>query len=601
MKKRNNKNLSSNRFLIRKLKLEGRAKDNNIEKILSFKKPKALTVNPKLINNKNNKEEEKKNRAYNEALNMINQFNKNYKNNIINYIEKKDENTNFLKGYKKCKKKNGKTKEMEEIDQRTYVFGQLLKLYDEKGLKIPGEFFYNDIYKESGLLLVKRSKMDEYFEDEIKKNGESRKGIKSIQFLKKLSDGIEKVYRKRILEKNKIKPNKSMSDMSRENLDRDNTQKNRAKMTKKDYFNFFQRVNANLNDIKKQEKEIQKLKELISREEEENNLLFKSNNNNNFDNVNSNIYIESYNNFSNIKKIKETKTDETANNSNSFNNLELYTSSTAAPKNNSVLNSKTRNKLLLDNNSNLINSSSFNEINNIIIENNTDNKDNLNEIQNNNSIGNIDPETVNLRLSLEQKRVKRASMIKFKTMNKTKLIPPISLNKIIDRRKSFLPTFFAHLNTSENIYSMKSDKMLSKIHLKNIPMKKNNSQPNIIKKPIKEIYEKVARFHFHPFKKLKNNESIDDILKKFYGDKFNELRNNDPKEILKKFSSMKGNILNNESQNYIYSKYKEILPNIMKNKIRKNNEQNEQLKEHPLNYLKSFYYKKYIEFIDKND
>ena len=597
MKGRNNKNISSNKILIKKLKLEGRANDYNIEKILSFKKPKPLTINPKLAGNKTNNEEENKNQAYNEALKLIQQFNNKFKNNIINYNAKKEQNNNFLKGYKKCKNLKRKTKEIQNIERRNFIFGQLLNLYDKKGLKIPSEFFYTDIYKDSGLLIVKRGKMDEYFEEEIIKKGESKKSQKTIHFLNKLSHAVDKVFRKRIMNKNIGKSNTSNENESIDDI----IPKKRDKYA---YFNFFEKVNANIKDISTQEKEIKKLKELISQEEKENNIFNNKNNNSNFDNINSKINIENYNNFDNKGKLNDIKIDETINNSNSFNNNELYTSSTIAPKNNSIFNVKTRNKLLSDNNSNLINSTSFNEDNNIVIQNNSNTKNNFNDNKNN-SVQNIEPETINLRLTPGQKKVKRSSMIKFNTLHRKKIVPPIFLNRAKNRRKSFLPTFFfAHLNTSESIHSHKSDKMNLNKDQKNISIRKNNSQPNIIenKKPIKEIYEKILNYQFHhPFKRLHNNETIDDIYKNFYGEKLKKFGKNNPKELFKNYFDIKGNILDNENNYNIFSKYKELLPNIMQNKIRINKEQNKQLKEQPLNYIKSLYYKKYIEFMDKND
>ena len=237
------KSIPSNKILIKKLYIEGRARDNNIEKILSFKKPKALTINPKLIEHKlkNNDNEINRNRAYNEALKIIRDFNKEFKNNIKNYNIKKSENNNFIRGYQKYKKVNSK-QSIEEIEKKKYIFGQLLNAYYNRGIKVPEEFFYSDIYKDSGLLLVKKSKIDEFYEDEVVKTGQkSKKAIKSIKYLEKISKQVEKVFRKRLLNIKGDKKASSSVSYEYENFVNSEKNKSRSKMNKNEYFNIKRR------------------------------------------------------------------------------------------------------------------------------------------------------------------------------------------------------------------------------------------------------------------------------------------------------------------------------------------------------------------------
>ena len=619
MEEKNSKNKNLNKILLKKLKLEGRAADNNIEKVLSFKKPKPLTINPKLLNNNmfNNDPENNKNQAYNEALRIIHNFNSKFKNNIKNYNIKKEENNNFMKGYNKYKKVNKNN--IEEIEKKNYIFGELINAYSKKGIRVPNQFFYNDIYKESGLLLCKKSKMDDFFEQEVKNKGEkTRKGAKSMKFLQKLSYEVQKVFRKRLLScKEQKKENVSMSY---ENESMRNLVKNRTKMEKADYFYFFDKIHSNLEQMKKEEKEIQKLKELITIEENENPLNSNkkyNGNNNSMSNIynNSNNIIESYNNYSkNNRKANKYRGDDSwnkqnnsNNNSNSYNNNELCTSSTMIPKNNSIsyghkINEKIK-KNNLGNVSNInIHSSSLDE-NCINIQNFITNKKILNNRKNNISNIDISQEQENQSLPINLKPSKRASTIKIVSLNNPKIVPPIYIGKIKNRRKSFLPIAnFSFLNTVENHNANIIDKINTNKSNPSISLRKVNSQPNIIKdkNTIKEIYDSITKISFHPFKKFKKAEKINGIYKKFYGEQIKDFENNakNKKDLLINYFNIKRKIIQNEVNNNIYSKYKELLPNIMVNNIRKNNDIDERLKEQPLNFARALYKNKYLDFND---
>lgn len=620
MEEKNNKNKNINKILLKKLKLEGRAADNNIEKVLSFKKPKPLTINPKLLNNNkfNNDPENNKNHAYNEALRIIHNFNNKFKNNIKNYNIKKEENNNFMKGYNKYKKVNKKIN-IEEIEKNNYIFGKLINEYSKKGIKVPNQFFYNDIYKESGLLLCKKNKMDDFFEQEVKKKGgKSRKGAKSMRFLQKLSYEVQKVFRKRLLScKEQKKENVSMSY---ENESMRNIVKNRTKMEKADYFYFFDKINFNLEQMKKEEKEIQKLKELITIEENENQLYCNkkyNGNSNSMSNIynNANNYIESYNNYSkNNRKANKYRGDDKWNNqnnsnsnNNSYNNNELCTSSTMIPKNNSISYGHKINEKIKKNNfgnvSNInLHSSSLDE-NNINIQNFITNKKILNNKKNNISNIDISQEQENQSFPIKLKPSKRASNIKIVPLNNTKIVPPIYIDKIKNRRKSFLPIAnFSFLNTVENHNSNITDKINTNKSNPSISLHKVNSQPNVLKgkNTIKEIYESISKISFHPFKKFKNGEKINGIYKKFYGEQIKAYENNanNKKDLLRNYYNIKRKIVQNDINNNIYSKYKELLPNIMVNNIRKNNDIDERLKEQPLNFAKALYKNKYLDFND---
>ena len=74
----------TNKSLVFKLNQEGKIR-NNIEKILLFKNPKVYKFNPKY---ERNKSEDNENQIYNETLQLINNYNKNFSKNIKSYKEK---------------------------------------------------------------------------------------------------------------------------------------------------------------------------------------------------------------------------------------------------------------------------------------------------------------------------------------------------------------------------------------------------------------------------------------------------------------------------------------------------------------------------------
>ena len=198
--------------------------------------------------------------------------------------------------------------------------------------------------------------------------------------------------------------------------------------------------------------------------------------------------------------------------------------------------------------------------------------------------------------------------IRIKSLNKDKIIPKIQINGIKIKRKSCVPIAITNFNKFKivnTLNSNRSEKQNGNKNDNNNSMRKIKSQPNVFSRgrQLRQIYDKITKIHFHPFKKFKNEESINDLYKKFYGDKMKILNKNyyNSEELLKIYFNIKVNIIQNERNDYIYTKYKELLPNIMKNNIKINNEKNERLKEQPLKYIKALYHKKYLEQLYKND
>ena len=613
-----NQNNISKKLLIKKLKEEGKGKFYNIDQILSYKKPKIYKIQK--IDDKNYKEEESHNQAYNESLKIFRQFNNKFKKGIEIYNSVKNENNEFIKEYRDYKNDH-KRMFIKDTKQKNFIFGSLLNSYKKKGIQIPPKILDYDVYKESGLLISKKRKIEEFFDQEINlKATNNDKGEKSVKFLKKLAHEVKKVYNKRMFNIN----NKSMNNsentnkesLSYENDDNEyikNELELKKKIKKEKYLSFFNRLHSNIKEIKKQEKENKRLKELIAYEEEKHKYINNSVNNDNKNRTTN--FIEGFN-FSNKKNKRnknlsfypisqnESKTiDNFFNNNkkttNNFSNSyykEVITSSTLIPKNFTILKPEKDEKTNKFNN-NINNNFTLSSSNN----NFADNK--IKNLKLSHSCMNIsDKNTISeQKISKNILKKRRLSAIKINTINNAYGIPCIRLDEIHKKRRvSFLPKVnFCKINTSSRNRSLESKKDIKKI---SIP--KSNSQPNVLNKrrAIRQIYEQISKINYRPYKKMKNKDKIDNLYKSLYGDKIHKFDSNSSnKEIFEKYFNIKNQIVINEHKNNIYLRYKDFLPVETMNKLKRSNELNKELKENPLNYAQIIYRKKFMNLENKDD
>ena len=604
----------TNKSLVFKLNQEGKIR-NNIEKILLFKNPKVYKFNPKY---ERNKSEDNDNQIYNETLQLINNYNKKFSENIKSYKEKKDENVSFIKDYKDYKKINVKIKFIKEIEKKNYMFGHLLNLYEKKLLKIPSKFFESDIYKDSGILFCKKNKIDEYFDQNI---SDDKKWKKTIKFLEKISNQAQKVYKSQII--SQVGNSSAENDIDDDNdnaNDNDNDNNNdeedlgkpRVKIDKEDLFEFYEKINSFNKEIKKYENDIKNLKKLISIEEKEhykpNDKLKMMNKTFNIKKIkNKRVSFENENSiqgtFHNILNIKKKLSNA---NNNSFLNITRYTSSTMEPKYTDLntekkfVKSKTKNYSCKNSNSNLDlsisnNANLGNNDNNI--KNNIDNNSIKKVPTNSNSYISNEPENENLRLSLgllNHRRISNRNIKLIKSKSKSiisnNIIPSILKSGHKNTRKSCLPVI--------NVVGLKKNIPQNKAIIKNENKAFNNPKPIVKPKPIKEIYEKINKTFFAANKKLKNIEKVNELLKEFYGDKmkeFNKSNSVDCYDVYNIYHKIKGKIMLYERNNEIYTHYKELIPDIMANKINTSKEQDKKIKKYPVNYFKTICKKKFIE------
>ena len=605
----------TNKSLVFKLNQEGKIK-NNIEKILLFKNPKVYKFNPKY---ERSKSEDNDNQIYNETLQLINNYNKKFSENIKSYKEKKNENVTFIKDYKDYKKTNVKKKFIKEIEKKNYIFGHLLNLYDKKLLNIPTKFFESDIYKDSGILFCKKNKIDEYFDQNI---SDDKKWKKTIKFLEKISDQAQKIYQSQIISQDgnssaennfdngNDKDNDNNSDNN--NDEEDYLGKPRKKINKEVLFEFYEKINSFNKEIKKYENDIEKLQKLISIEEKEH---YKPNDklktmNKTFINKNiknKRVSFENKNStqgtFYNMLNIKKKLSN--ANNNSSL-NITRYTSSTMEPKITTLntekkfVKSKTKIFSYKNSNSNLDLSISNNAnlgSNDNNIKNNIDNNSIKKVPTNSNSYISNEPENENLRLSLgllNHRRISNRNIklikSKSKSINPINIVPSILKSGYKNKRKSCLPVI--------NVIGLKKNVPQNNTIIKNANKTLNNPKTIVKPKPIKEIYEKINKTFFAANKKLKNIEKLNELLKEFYGDKmkeYNKSNSVDCYDVYNIYHKIKGKIMLYERNNEIYNHYKELIPDIMANKISTIKEQDEKLKKYPVNYFKTICKKKFIE------
>ena len=176
----------SNRDVLRKLATDENIKKLNLIKIFSYNHQKQHQIYSKNENHVYNKDDEK----YTSIFPKMKKYNEIYYKNISNYHKKKDENKNFYKQYLEFKKNN------KEIcnDGINFLYGNLLPKYSKRNLEFSKKFLSGEkLFKENGLLMKKKSDIDNYYSREIKENGEnSQNTMRDIIFINELYNKLDK-------------------------------------------------------------------------------------------------------------------------------------------------------------------------------------------------------------------------------------------------------------------------------------------------------------------------------------------------------------------------------------------------------------------------
>ena len=176
----------SNRDVLRKIATDENIKKLNLIKIFSYNHQKQHQIYSKNENHVYNKDDEK----YTSIFPKMKKYNEIYYKNISNYHKKKDENKNFYKQYLEFKKNN------KEIcnDGINFLYGNLLPKYSKRNLEFSKKFLSGEkLFKENGLLMKKKSDIDNYYSREIKENGEnSQNTMRDIIFINELYNKLDK-------------------------------------------------------------------------------------------------------------------------------------------------------------------------------------------------------------------------------------------------------------------------------------------------------------------------------------------------------------------------------------------------------------------------
>ena len=189
----------SNRDVINKIEKNEKLKKSKLIDIFSHGHQKLHQLYSKNENHTYNQDDE----IYIGLFPRIKKYNAICRENIDKYLNKKNENKNFLKQYLGFKKQN---KEMCN-DEIAFLYGNLLKQYSDKNLEFTKNFLSGKkLFKENGLLVRKKSDLEDYYHKEIKKNGKhSKNAMRDIIYINSIFDSLEqKKIKHNSLEKNPL-------------------------------------------------------------------------------------------------------------------------------------------------------------------------------------------------------------------------------------------------------------------------------------------------------------------------------------------------------------------------------------------------------------
>ena len=571
----------SNRKLIEKLRKEGMPSIGEIENLLIYQQSLSQKIRNK---SKNNKLANQKGINFTEAMKFIYNFNKKATKSINVYHTLKKDNDKFLASMDKFKHRN---KILPSIEQEkvNYIFSNLIKKYEKRGINVTRSFIDSDIYKKNGLLLSNTDIYHFYKFDILDQNEKDKKAEKNMDFLVKIKRQAQRMYNKKLIESKKLEEeNEKFIFFNNENkqivkpIQPPDEKKPEPIRKRQSLFNFVNRVNIIIREIKDEKKEIKKLKKLILEEEkfiqlqkrkmkEQNNM---NNNMNNNLNKNNNNSISKNEESSYIRTNKRKK----ARTINPIFTKNFNSKSTDQIANNNKSNNDGKNKLISEESKILSSTENINKENTTM---HTNTKNNLNTLISDST--NLTNNNIN-----EYKNRK----LLYKIYNN------LSLAKIMRRRLSSIP----YLNISNQSNNSESRGSIPSGIAINLRKKRRSSLqiPKNLKRDltVDETYEKIANLDFISLEKDTDirREKVNTLLKKYYGRRYQEYnKKNNHIKILNNYERLKNEIINSEKKNTIYA-YSAVLPKAMQKRIEYNLEQNEKLKNYGSEYIKSFYEKK---------
>ena len=557
-----NKNFFSKNKILKKHK-QDILKNETLIELLNFKIKKPIILNPTLIKDKA-KYTDSENQIALEGKKLIYELNKNYEKNMDSYYEKKKETENFSKTYRQIKTRTNKNK-FQVIENNKLILGHLLNKYENKGINFQGKFFDKEIFNISGILLRRKKLMEDYFSNEIKKEGNrSTKIIKYKNFLSRLSNHIRKKLIKKLHTTSvKIIKQKKGKEYKIGQLQRELKKKKEIQKLKSDN-NFLKKL-------------IETDKNNIITNEDSNNMLMYTNNCNSKNYSRNNNVID----FKNLDS--KNKSNISINNMSSLENEDLKVIDIIKKK----LNRRRNN----DNKEYYFNYPSTFGTNNEITKTLTIKKSD-NSLTNR-SLPHVDANKNKIKEIISfnktnynnrNKRVIESDLFKtrLKENKKDNYIYP-SLEEIINEKK-----IITNKRKLQKTYSLNNTNRTS---TKN---KTISSQPNF--SLIEDTYRRAVKYGT-----VYENKKLEEIVKKF-----EEINNkgkgsrNEGVKIFNFFSNLKANTIKNEKNDNIYSKYRDLLSDEFKKKIILNKKLNKKLKRRP-EYFAQSYCTKFHKLSQKKD
>ena len=626
--------------LLSRLNEKGKYLLQDLKKILSYKPKEYKSYTDGRNNGPNNNE-----KYIMDLYLIIQKYNKTLEKKMSHYEEKKGENRFFTFLYNGMKLfNNNDLKGKEDIHSTNYIMGNLIPKYEKKHISLDSKFLNRNIFSQSGLLPFTQKQIIKFFDEEIQNNGpNSYKSIKSIKFIEKLYDQIERISKRYTIYYNrnnhnlKIKQEEKKEELNNFinqkkeiqndiedikilkeliNIANSNYQKiikelnssSKKKKLKNKNLNFSKDKyiikNKNININSKENKDINNQQNIYNNKKTYGNKeinLDEKNKNNNNNKENIEIKQIKKNNFIKIKnRYNRTSSIETFNRFNLLNNR--MTEST-----NFFDFNKTLSKYNIYNNSNNnitlnLNKIKFNNKSDKEIlpsfKRNSRNHNNKNlSVLNNNNINNN---------TIDKIDKKNKTTFNFFYYNKNNGNSSINSNLKSDRinNYNFKTKSFNSLekkNESNSTQCKPKKKININLTKKNFYQKNEKKLDKvesllIRKKKIPAIYEelKSCKNLLRISNNSNKNSRLEQIFSELYGKELIKLFNERkaPKELYNSYYNMKESIERCHAPETIFKKYRSNMEESLKKKIAKSNDQDDELKNKYYDFMQMIIKKK---------
>ena len=292
----------TNRELIDHLNTKGRHLVLKLYKVFSFKKPKTYNIFERSkITEKNYKEDEK---LIMSLISIIQKYNKFLNEKKSLFLERKQINNKFLSEYHIFHKNFNKN--FNNNNQLQYIINSYLPKYAKKGIFFKTKFLHSNLFKDSVLLSTNKNQIIDYIDKDIQLNGaNSYHSIKIVYFIENLYKQIEEYLNLNFIGR------KRLNDEKFNKLNNDN-EKEKKILTKSNSELDMIQLNKYLrekNEIKLNELQIEKLKNLIEVAEKEYMDFFENEKDSGYNSKNNSSILKSNNSKTKITNFELKKVD----------------------------------------------------------------------------------------------------------------------------------------------------------------------------------------------------------------------------------------------------------------------------------------------------